>query len=300
MQVLQCNQVFKSIKGKAILKDFTFSIQAGEIVGLVGPNGAGKTTLMRLITGLSRASGGSISIKTMNIEQQFAGYIKEVGAIIETPLFYPYLTGYQCLNYYAKLRRVSQERLHAVVQLLGLSEAIHKKVKAYSLGMRQRLGLAQAVLAEPSLLILDEPFNGLDPSGVAELRETLKNMAGAGTAVFLSSHTLNELEAICDRAILMNQGELLQIKELGADTSEGLVNMSVATTDDTQALALIKKHFGAVQIRQEHTLILSGTRPDTFADILLMLREHNIKVVQMKEERNSLENTFMTLIGGKP
>ncbi|AIQ49475.1 hypothetical protein R70723_29020 [Paenibacillus sp. FSL R7-0273] len=298
MTVLQCNQVSKIINGKAILKDFSFSIQAGEIVGLVGPNGAGKTTLMRLMTGLSRISAGSIHIKEMDINKQFVSYIREIGAIIETPLFYPYLTGFQCLKYYSKLRSVHNDRLKEVVSLLGLTDAIHKKVKTYSLGMRQRLGIAQAILAEPALLILDEPFNGLDPNGVAELRNILKKMAAGGTAVFLSSHTLNELEAICDRAILMSEGRLIQIKDIRIQEAGDFSNMSLSTSDDVKAMALIKTHFTKVDVKRDQVIRLNQIHFDVFTDILLLLKTNGIKVIHMKEEKNTLEETFMTLLGG--
>lgn len=200
-------------KGHA-LKDINFEIFPGEIFGCLGPTGAGKTTLIRLITGLLPIEEGSIEIFDKNITTNFEEAMRQIGGIIEEPIFYKSLTGMQNLTMLARMRpSVTQKRILEVAELVGLDNYLDLKIERYSLGMRQRLGLAQALLHNPRLLILDEPTNGLDPAGIRQLWDILRMLAHEkGICVLLSSHLMSEMELICDRVGIISSGQLLDVK----------------------------------------------------------------------------------------
>ena len=210
-KILELKNISKEYKNYKALDNVSFSLNEGEIVGLIGPNGAGKTTFMRIIVGLIKRYDGEVNL--------FGN--TSIGCVIETPAFYPYMTGYENLKYIAELNDVSTEKVMETIELLGLKEALNKKVKEYSLGMRQRLGIAAALLREPKLLILDEPTNGLDPTGIHELREYIKDIAvKKGITVLISSHILSELEKLCDRAIIIKHGKAIDLLDVNKFTKE--------------------------------------------------------------------------------
>src|SRR5690625_230371 len=206
--------VDKSFGRKEVINDLSFSINEGEVFGLIGPNGAGKTTAIRMMVGLMRVSSGDIRIFGKSIQTNFKEAIHKVGAIVENPEIYPFLTGWQNLKHYARMiPGIRDERIDEVIQLVGLQKPIHQKVSRYSLGMRQRLGIAQALLHRPKVLILDEPTNGLDPAGIREIRQYIRRLATEeGVAVIISSHLLSEIELMCDRIGVIKNGELVAIQ----------------------------------------------------------------------------------------
>ena len=211
--IISLSNVTKRIGRTTIIDDLTFDVPQGEIFGFLGPNGAGKTTTIRMIVGLMSITNGQILIKGKNIKTEFEQAIRHVGAIVESPEMYKYLSGYQNLIHYARMvPGVTKERIDEVVALVKLEERIHDKVKKYSLGMRQRLGVAQALLHRPSLLILDEPTNGLDPAGIRDLRDYLRHLTRTeGISVVVSSHLLSEMELMCDRVAILQRGKLVDI-----------------------------------------------------------------------------------------
>lgn len=214
--VLEINHLVKRIGAKSIIKDISFSVNEGEIFGLLGPNGAGKTTIIRSIVKLINKTSGEVKILGKNIDDSYTEAIQQVGAIVENPEFYPYMTGLQNLKTFASMSRnkISNERLNEIIQLVHLDKAINNKVKTYSLGMRQRLGVAQALIHEPKLLIFDEPTNGLDPEGMKEFRLQMKTLASQGVSVLVSSHLLTEMEQLCDRFAIIERGELTHIADM--------------------------------------------------------------------------------------
>lgn len=214
--VVQLRHATKIIKGRPIVDDLSFDIPAGEIFGFLGPNGAGKTTTIRMMVGLVKISRGDILIKGHSITRDFTKAIRHVGAIVENPDLYKFLTGFQNLKHFARMvPGVTKARIYEMVEAAGLKDRIHDKVGTYSLGMRQRLGIAQALLHRPSLLILDEPTNGLDPQGIHELRKDLKRLAREeDVAVFVSSHLLSEMELMCDRVGVLRNGKLISIQSI--------------------------------------------------------------------------------------
>ncbi len=207
-KVLEVNNVSKIIKGKKIVSDFSFFMEEGEIVGLVGPNGAGKTTLMRMIVGLISMNSGNVFINNLSISDNQQECLKHIGAVIETPTFYPYLTGKDNLKLLGSMSGIfGDDDIKRVIELVQLEAGINKKVGTYSMGMKQRLGVAQALLHRPKLIILDEPTNGLDPVGVMDLRLYLKSIAeNQKVAILISSHILSELELICNKVVLIKDG----------------------------------------------------------------------------------------------
>lgn len=211
MSVLSVDGVAKKIGSRMIVEDVTMSVNEGEIYGFLGPNGAGKTTTIRMIVGLIRPTKGSIRIVGHDIEKERSKAIREVGTIVENPETYSYLTGMQNLVHYARLAGIDNrhKRINEVAEIVGLTDRIHEKVRRYSLGMRQRLGLAQALLARPKLLVLDEPTNGLDPAGMREFRELMRRLADGGMSVFVSSHLLSELEQMCHRVAIIKSGRII-------------------------------------------------------------------------------------------
>ncbi|QYX43970.1 ABC transporter ATP-binding protein [Bacillus inaquosorum] len=208
--ILHIEGLDKKIGSKQILKQISMDVMEGEIIGLLGPNGSGKTTLIRIIVGLLKQNSGSVTISGFQHDTEFEKAMEAVGAIVENPEFYPYLTGWENLKHFANMHnKIDEERLDEVVERVGLTSAIHDKVKTYSLGMRQRLGIAQAILHRPKLLILDEPTNGLDPAGMKDFRDHIKELAEKeGTAVLFATHLLREVEDLCDRVIIIQKGEI--------------------------------------------------------------------------------------------
>lgn len=187
-----CNE---KIKGKEIAQNVSFEVSKGEIVGLLGPNGAGKTTTMKMIVGLSEISVGDIKIMGYSIKDHLSKALNNIGAVIEEPTFYPYLTGNENLRQYQRMHKTDDRKwLLEVANLVGIEYALKQRVATYSMGMKQRLGIAQALLKKPKLLVLDEPTNGLDPVGIRDIREYLKQLAGnLGMGILISSHQLSEI-----------------------------------------------------------------------------------------------------------
>ncbi|OEF96869.1 ABC transporter ATP-binding protein [Desulfuribacillus alkaliarsenatis] len=227
--VLQVNNVAKSFAKNKVIHDITFEVRQGEVYGFLGPNGAGKTTLVRMMLGLIDFQQGIIKIHGHDIKKDFKSAVREVGAIVETPYFYPYMSGYDNLRLAANVYDgVTKENIDEVLEMVQMKKRSKDKVRTYSLGMRQRLGIARALLHKPKLVILDEPTNGLDPQGMREIRELIRQLAiERDITFFISSHLLKEVEVTCDRVAILNEGKLLAtgtvqelLKEANADNFE--------------------------------------------------------------------------------
>ncbi|MCZ8517694.1 ABC transporter ATP-binding protein [Paenibacillus filicis] len=220
--VVQLQSVTKKIGSKTIVDELSFEVRPGEVFGFLGPNGAGKTTTIRMMVGLISMTGGEVLIKGLSVNRQFEQAMVHVGAIVENPEFYGFMSGYQNLVHFARMMPdVEKTRIDEVVRLVRLENRIHDKVKTYSLGMRQRLGVAQAILHRPAVLVLDEPTNGLDPEGIRELRDYLRQLAREeGLAVIVSSHLLSEMELMCDRVAIIQNGRLLDVRSFKEAQSE--------------------------------------------------------------------------------
>ncbi|GIO31008.1 MULTISPECIES: ABC transporter ATP-binding protein [Paenibacillus] len=225
--VLSVEHVKKRIGKKWIIEDVTFDVREGEIFGFLGPNGAGKTTTIRMLVDLIKPSAGVIKVCGYDVNREQEQALRFVGSIVENPEVYTYLTGWENLEHFARMQPgIDNRRIQEVVDIVRLDQRIHDKVRTYSLGMRQRLGIAQALLGRPKLLILDEPTNGLDPKGIKELRQFIRELADGGLAVFVSSHLLSEIQLLCDRVAIISRGRVLavgDVNELVAANAEYVI-----------------------------------------------------------------------------
>ena len=210
MKILVCENLKKQVKRKVIIENISFSVDKGEVVGLIGPNGAGKTTIIKSILGLINLTEGKVTINGYDIKKDFVKAIEKVGAIVENPDAYMYLSGYDNLKITANnYRGITKSRIEEVAKIVGLENRIKDKVSTYSLGMRQRLGIAEAIINNPELLILDEPTNGLDVEGIIEIRNLIKNLSHQGIAIIISSHNLTEIDNLCNRIIAIKNGKMI-------------------------------------------------------------------------------------------
>jgi ABC-2 type transport system ATP-binding protein len=298
--VLELKSVNKTISNQKIIKDISFELYKGEVLGLLGPNGSGKTTTMRMIVGLMSITSGEIYIQGNSIKENFKESIKHIGAMIETPAFYPFYSGYKNLMYFARmLEGVSKERVLEVIDLLGLSNAIHKKFSTYSLGMKQRLGIAQALLHNPSILILDEPTNGLDPAGVREIRDYLKRIAEVEqTAILLSSHLLSEIELICDRSIIIQNGQFVESIELNDKCGEKLfIEIVVKSTKVFESSFTNRDNKYKFDIINDQSIIFEMVEeeiPSLMKELVLA----GIEIYYVTRKKERLEDLFIQLTGG--
>ena len=200
MEILKCENLKKQVKNKVIVENISFSMNKGDVVGFIGPNGAGKTTTIKLILGLIKLTEGKVYIDGYDIKKNFIKAMEKVGAIVETPDLYMYLSGYDNLKLTANnYKNITKKRITEVIKMVGLENRIKDKVSTYSLGMRQRLGIAEAIINNPELLILDEPTNGLDIEGTIEIRNLIKKLSNEGIAILISSHNLTEIDNLCNR-----------------------------------------------------------------------------------------------------
>ncbi|WP_037285513.1 ABC transporter ATP-binding protein [Saccharibacillus sacchari] len=296
--VVRFREVSKIIGGKTLVDNLTLDVQPGEVFGFLGPNGAGKTTTIRMLVGLISMSTGDIQICGKSITTDFENAIESVGAIVENPELYSYMSGYGNLMQYARMRsNVSKERIDEVVAFVGLTERIQDKVRTYSLGMRQRLGVAQAILHRPKLLILDEPTNGLDPQGIRELRDYLRALAHKeGTAVFVSSHLLTEMELMCDRVAIIQNGKLIEVQKVQGDTGEGTEKTEVEVEFEVGDAAIAVQKLGAGEAKGGHLVI--RIEHSDIAKINARLVEAGIPVSGIRVLKRSLEDQFLEVTGG--
>lgn len=214
--VLEVNKLSKKFGERTAVNDVSFEVIEGEIFGLIGPNGAGKTTIIKMLTGLAKPTNGEIFIDGISLQNHFEKAISKLGGIIETPDLYSYMTGMENLKFFASLYpHISQKKIDEIVALVGMEKRIHDKVRNYSLGMKQRVGIAQALLHDPKILILDEPTNGLDPNGIRDMRKFLIGLARKKhISILVSSHILSEMEQLCDTVAIIDGGKILEIKTL--------------------------------------------------------------------------------------
>ncbi|PEL08349.1 ABC transporter ATP-binding protein [Bacillus sp. AFS017336] len=291
--IVQIKNLSKEIRGKKIVSDLSFDIFEGEVFGFLGPNGAGKTTTIRMMVGLMAISEGDVVIDGHSIKSNFEDAIKHVGAIVENPELYKFLSGYDNLMQYARMNKnVSKEKIDEVVELVGLTGAIRQKVKTYSLGMRQRLGLAQCLLHDPKVLILDEPTNGLDPAGIREMRDHLQLLTKKrGMAIIVSSHLLAEMEMMCDRIGIIQQGKLIDVQTVTELTTEDVQTYSIEVNNSEAALKVLTKHNANVVDGEIH---IELTREDV-PNVIELLVENRIRVYGFKANAKTLEDRFLEI-----
>ncbi|MFD1436508.1 ABC transporter ATP-binding protein [Kroppenstedtia eburnea] len=297
--ILKVEHVSKKIGDQVLVEDLSFAVFPGEVFGLLGPNGAGKTTLIRMIVGLMSITEGEVWIRGARIRKQFEEAARQVGAIVENPEFYPFLTGYKNLLHFAGMvPGVDRERIDEVVSLVKLKPSIHQPVKTYSLGMRQRLGVAQALLHEPTLLVLDEPTNGLDPAGIRELRQYLRYLAREkGVAVLVSSHLLSEMELMCDRVAILQKGRLVDVRSVGEKGRGELERMVQFEVNQTRDLSSILQELGWSE--RETEIFSDGfairLAREEIARLNIRLANKGVHVYGIRTIEKTLEERFLEM-----
>jgi len=299
--IVELKDVTKIIKGKTIIDQISFQVNRGEVFGFLGPNGAGKTTTIRMIVGLMGITSGDIRIGGSSIKTKFEEAVGHVGAIVENPEMYKFLTGYQNLVHYARMfKGVSKEKIAETVELVGLTERIHEKVKTYSLGMRQRLGLAQCLLHNPAVLILDEPTNGLDPAGIREIRDYIRLLAREkNMAVIVSSHLLSEMEMMCDRIGIIQKGKLIDVQHVQEFVHGSALSHELEVVPADKALALIVTNYPNVRASRSRNGISVELPKDEIPYLVKMLVEADISIFGIKEVAKTLEDRFLEVTSEK-
>ena len=296
MQILKCENLNKKFGKKQILKNVSFEIEEGDILGFIGPNGAGKTTTIKLILGLQSITQGKVLVNGFDIEKEFTKAISKVGAIVENPDLYMYLSGYDNLKLVANLyKQVDEKRIDEVVKLVKLENRIKDKVSKYSLGMRQRLGIAQAILHKPNLLILDEPTNGLDPEGIKEMRELLISLAkNEKMAILISSHNLAELDNLCNKICIIKNGEIIETSEISEIKNSKENKQVTFEIDNTKNIQTLYKN---AKIINNNTFKLEVEKQE-IPEVIEKLVENKIKIYEVRHEEKTLEDAFFERTGG--
>jgi len=297
MSAIQIQSVSKVIKGKKIIDSLSLEVHKGEVFGLLGPNGAGKTTTIRMIVGLISMTEGDIKIAGSSIKTDFEKAISRIGAIIENPEMYKFLSGYQNLLHFSRMSKgISKKKIEEVVELVGLKNRIHEKVKTYSLGMRQRLGLAQCLLHDPDVLILDEPTNGLDPAGIREIRDHLRMLAREkNMAIIVSSHLLSEMEMMCDRIGIIQQGKLLNVQSVQEFVQSTNPIFELEVEPKEKAITILKHSYPEGKVEEKEKAVTILIEKKEIPNIVKKLVEKNVHIYGIKEKRRTLEESFLEL-----
>lgn len=295
---LSVRNLTKTIGKRQIIKDISFELKSGEVFGFLGPNGAGKTTTIRMLVGLIKPTSGSIQICGYDVKKDFSKAMERLGCIVENPELYPYLTGWENLQFFARmLKGVDDKRIQEIVELVGLKERIHDKVKTYSLGMRQRLGIGQALLSRPKVLILDEPTNGLDPSGIREMRQFIRFLAKEeGLSVLVSSHLLSEIQLLCDRVSIILSGKIIHTETVHSLlTAQEKIFWRFTPMD--AGVEILRSVSPSVKIDGE--TVITPFIEEEAGQWSRLLFEANVQVKEMNRQIPSLEHLFLELTGGE-
>ena len=298
MNIIETTDLCKQYGRALRVAHLHLTVPEGSVYGFLGPNGAGKSTTLKMILGLVRPTAGSIEVlgKPMDSPHRLA-VLRQVGSLIESPSYYGHLTGEENLRIVQTLRGVPEKSIREVLQIVRLDGQREKKVAHYSLGMKQRLGLAAALLGYPKLLILDEPTNGLDPAGIQEMRELICDLPRRfGMTVVVSSHLLSEIDQMADHVAIIREGELAFQDTLQALHSRSCRHLAMKTTDNEKALRLLKKQSLSCQEREGY-VILPVLRDEAAAKLSCFLAEQHLGIVRLEERQKSLEDIFLELTG---
>lgn len=292
-QVLNVANLSKRVGRKVIIQDASFTVESGKVTGLLGPNGAGKTTIIRMLVGLMSHDKGSIQIVGHSLSENFKEAMAHVGAIVENPEFYNYMTGLDNLKQYMRMSKktISEEKLMQVIKSVHLENNIDQKVKTYSLGMRQRLGVAQAIIHEPELLLLDEPMNGLDPKGMREFREMIQGLKVQGVGVLISSHQLSDMELLCDELVIVQKGEITYVGPMNRTDTENSLTILLETDQQEKAQAFLKAKGYPVTL--EETYLKIELAEDTRTLLIKQLVEAGFGIKEVSVHVDSLEENFL-------
>lgn len=294
--ILTVTNLSKKFGYLTAVKDLSFNIEKGNVYGILGPNGSGKSTTLGIVLNVVNRTAGTFSWFGGTTSTHQA--LKKVGAIIERPNFYPYMTAEQNLKLVCKIKEVSEDKIGEKLELVGLLDRKNSKFQTFSLGMKQRLAIASALLNDPEILILDEPTNGLDPQGIHQIREIIKKVASQGTTILLASHLLDEVEKVCSHVIILRKGEKLYSGRVD-DMLASYGHFELRAHDMNALKTFLGKHTGFGSIKQENGMITAILREEMDATVLnKALFEEGIVLSHLVKRKASLEEQFLTLTNG--
>ena len=298
--VLELKNVSKSFGKRKVIDNISLKVNSGEIFGFLGPNGSGKTTTIKMILRLIDSDEGEIKVNGFDNRKQFEQAMECIGAIVENPDMYKYMSGIDNLKLHARIRNIDEKRINEVLEMVGLKDRAKDKVGKYSLGMKQRLGLALTLLHNPKVLILDEPTNGLDPAGIKQLRDILKKISHEeNVAVFVSSHILTEMQQMCDRVAVLDNAKIVKIEQITNSEEEKIETIELRIKDKTKAIKILKEKF-EVDAKEEKDSLLVTIQTEKVPEVVreLAIEDVGIKAV-IPREHNLEEIFFDATEGGK-
>lgn len=301
MKMLEANGICKKIGNRTILDAVSFNVEEGEVFGFIGANGAGKTTTIKVISGLIKPDAGSVKIFGYDIQKERINALKSVGTIVENPEMYNYLSGYDNLKQCARLYGgIDKNRINEVIEIIGLKDRINDIVKKYSLGMKQRLGIGQAIINNPKLLILDEPMNGLDPLGIKDLKDIIGHMAKEyGTSVFISSHILSEIEQICSKVAFIDKGVIKSVENVQSDTlTSDIESYTITSKDINEAVKILETLSFVKDIFVQEKDIHFKMPPTYFNELIKLISSSNIHMDKILSQQRTLEDRFLDIVKG--
>ncbi|MCA1295353.1 ABC transporter ATP-binding protein [Paenibacillus sp. alder61] len=295
-QILLTNDLTKKYKKHTSVDGLNLRIERGQIYGFLGPNGAGKTTTIRMLLGLIKPTKGDIEIFGQNLNNNRLQILQRIGSLVESPTYYGNLTGRENLEAVRRLRNLPEKRVNEVLEIVRLTKVANRLAKEYSLGMKQRLGIAAALLSNPDLLILDEPTNGLDPSGIQEIRELIKELPGAGMSVLVSSHLLSEIDQMATQVGIINNGKMIFQDSIERLRQKRKPLLKVGVSDVMKANELLKERNLKTDLQGDF-LWLSQTEPAFVSEINSILVYSGLSVYRLEEVKRTLEDIFLELTG---
>ena len=291
--ILTINNLTKKFGYLTAVKDLSFTIQKGNVYGILGPNGSGKSTTLGVVLNVVNKTNGDFHWFDGNVDTHDA--LKKVGAIIERPNFYPYMTAEQNLKLVCKIKGVSTDKIQEKLEVVGLLDRANSKFRTYSLGMKQRLAIASALLNDPEILILDEPTNGLDPQGIHQIRQIIKDIGADGTTILLASHLLDEVEKVCSHVVVLRKGEKLysgRVDEM--INSHGFFELK--TEKQSELISILEDHKLFDKIKTEDDLITAFlTEPMAAAEFNKLMFDKGIILSHLVKRKESLEEQFLQL-----
>ena len=295
-EIIRTYDLTKRYKNQTAVDQITFEVQRGEVFGFLGPNGAGKTTTIAMLLGLVRPTAGSADVLGYDIRRDLSAALRRVGAIVETPAFYPYMSGFDNLRIFARIDGGDTEaHIPSILEQVGLKGRGKDKVGTYSQGMRQRLGLAAALLGDPELLILDEPTNGLDPAGMQEMRVIIRRLSEEqGKTIFLSSHLLHEVEQVCDRVLILNKGHVIAQGEV-KDLLQQAHALELRIEEAEEAVQVLSSVDWVQGTSQEGDWLYIHAPPERAPELLATLASHSLYPFEVRPIVSTLESVFLDL-----
>ena len=295
MAALQTRALSKSYGSRLAVDRLDLEVERAELFGFLGPNGAGKTTTIRMALGLIAPTNGSVEILGLDVRRHRKEVLPRVGALVESPALYGYLSGRDNLRVIgSQLGRVSEKRIDEVLEIVGLKGRDRDRVRMYSMGMKQRLGLGIALLNNPELLILDEPANGLDPAGIVEMRDLLRNLAAEGKTVFISSHVLSEVQQICTRVAIINHGRLVRLAPVAELLQDG-GEFEVKVDQPDELVAALKRQQWGGEARSEDGLVITAAPDGRGRSLIKFLVDNGFTPDSVSARHRDLEEIFLTL-----